>query len=267
MATITRSNPPPSMARSAAWARLAQPEMMAHSCSPSSRSMVLDRAIEQPSDDTATAPVTPAVSSTKWLSSQLKLRHPRSASSALLAAPGVAACFVEAALHAARQVGQELAHLGRRRWTPPGWSGPPGSSPQLGPVVAVAGATTGPRDAPTRPLACARAGRPPRRRGSRTARTPRCGPFRPGRPVARHDRGGLGPGHDGTAAGDRRPAGGVVLRVRSRATAPGRRPARAARRPRPGRRRTRRSPGRPCWPSRRPAAPAGPRAGRAPARR
>ena len=74
MAMMTRSRPSPPERRSDASARLVQPEMMAQSCSPSAGSSVFDRAISRPSDDTATASVTPAVSSTKLLSSQLKLR-------------------------------------------------------------------------------------------------------------------------------------------------------------------------------------------------
>ena len=48
--------------------------MMAASCSALARVRLLDIAISSPSDDTATASVTPAVFSTKPLSSQLKLR-------------------------------------------------------------------------------------------------------------------------------------------------------------------------------------------------
>src|SRR5215471_19288030 len=114
MAMMTRSMPPPVMARSAASARLVQPEMMAHSCSLSLRSSVLERAISRPSDDTATASVTPDVSATKLLSSQLKLRASSvsiGTFSPLVGAAGAGRLLVEATLHAARQARQELLHL------------------------------------------------------------------------------------------------------------------------------------------------------------
>ncbi len=52
------------------------PEMIAASCSADARLRVLDIAMSRPSDETATASLTPAVLSTKPLSSQLKLRAP-----------------------------------------------------------------------------------------------------------------------------------------------------------------------------------------------
>src|SRR5690606_22949875 len=109
------------MAWSAALARLVQPEMIAQSCSPPAWSSVLDRAMSTPSDETATASVTPAVSSTKLPSSQLKFR----ASSVGIVTPRLTRdlrrrLLVEAALDPPDQARQEPLDPGtvdrRRRW-------------------------------------------------------------------------------------------------------------------------------------------------------
>src|SRR5688572_10537998 len=72
MATMICSRPAKSKQREAPCPRLTKPEMIAASCSADARSSELDAAISRPSDDTATASVTPAVWSTKLLSNQLK---------------------------------------------------------------------------------------------------------------------------------------------------------------------------------------------------
>jgi hypothetical protein len=72
MVTITCSSPSKPKHVGGAVAEADQAEMMAASCSAPARSRLLDIAISSPSEDTATASVTPAVFSTKPLSSQLK---------------------------------------------------------------------------------------------------------------------------------------------------------------------------------------------------
>src|SRR6266545_7005354 len=74
IATMICSSPEKSKQREAPWPRLTKPEMMAASCSADALSNELEAAMRRPSDETATASVTPAVWSTKLLSSQLKLR-------------------------------------------------------------------------------------------------------------------------------------------------------------------------------------------------
>src|SRR6188472_1186619 len=72
--TITCSSPSNPKHVAAPLPRLTRPEMIAASCSALARFRLLDIAISSPSEDTATASVTPAVFSTKPLRSQLKLR-------------------------------------------------------------------------------------------------------------------------------------------------------------------------------------------------
>src|SRR3546814_1892299 len=74
MATSTCSGPSKPKHCEAPLPRLTMPEMIAASCSAAGRSRLDDIAMSRPSDDTATASDTPAVDSTKPLSSQLKLR-------------------------------------------------------------------------------------------------------------------------------------------------------------------------------------------------
>src|SRR3954454_20807321 len=71
---MTCSSPPSAKHRAVLSARLVMPAMIAESCSAPARSSELDIAINKPSDDTATASVTPGVASTKLDSNQLKLR-------------------------------------------------------------------------------------------------------------------------------------------------------------------------------------------------
>src|SRR4029453_12425595 len=83
IATMICSRPAKAKQRDAPCPGLTKPEMIAASCSADARSSELEAAINRPSEETATASVTPAVWSTKLLSSQLKLR----ASSLRLIAP------------------------------------------------------------------------------------------------------------------------------------------------------------------------------------
>src|SRR3954451_10919830 len=71
---ITWSRPPSAKHRAVLSARLVMPAMIADSCSAPARSSVLDIAISNPSEETATASVTPGVDSTKLDNNQLKLR-------------------------------------------------------------------------------------------------------------------------------------------------------------------------------------------------
>src|ERR671910_3108834 len=74
IATMICSRPAKSKHRDAPWPRLTKPEMIAASCSADARSSELEAAINRPSEETATASVTPAVWPAQLLSSQLKLR-------------------------------------------------------------------------------------------------------------------------------------------------------------------------------------------------
>src|SRR4029450_5017219 len=74
IATMICSRPAKSKHRDAPWPRLTKTEMIADRCAADARSSELEAAINSPSEETATASVTPAVWSTKLLSSQLKLR-------------------------------------------------------------------------------------------------------------------------------------------------------------------------------------------------
>jgi len=74
MVTMTCSSPSNPKQVEAPFPRLTMPEMIAASCSALARVRLLDMAMRSPSEDTATASVTPAVFSTNPFSSQLKLR-------------------------------------------------------------------------------------------------------------------------------------------------------------------------------------------------
>src|SRR4029453_8546112 len=79
-----------------------------------------ERAMSRPSDDTATASVTPAASSTKLLSNQLKLRASFVSDIALLRFPVPLRVRVsQAALHAGRKASQESLDLGGIAAGPP----------------------------------------------------------------------------------------------------------------------------------------------------
>src|SRR5262249_13525684 len=71
---ITCPSAPSAQHRAMLSARLRLPAMIAQGGSAPARSSELDIAISSPSEDTATASVTPGVPSTKLDSSQLKLR-------------------------------------------------------------------------------------------------------------------------------------------------------------------------------------------------
>src|ERR1700690_2906979 len=89
---MTCASPPSAKHRAVLSAKLVMPAMIAESCSAPARSSELDIAMSSPSDDTATASVTPGVESTKLDSNQLKLR-----TSALALKPFVpSACTVNA---------------------------------------------------------------------------------------------------------------------------------------------------------------------------
>src|ERR671911_316003 len=121
IATMICSSPAKLKHRDAPYPRLTKPEMMAASCSADARSSELDAAMSRPSDETATASVTPAVWSTKLLSSQLKLRasslrliSPRSCRSWILLWGGVVPGLVETALNARCEAGQEAVDVSCR---------------------------------------------------------------------------------------------------------------------------------------------------------
>src|SRR5918994_919945 len=121
IATMICSSPAKSKHRDAPYPRLTKPEMIAASCSADARSSELDAAMRRPSDETATASVTPAVWSTKLLSSQLKLRasslrliSPRSCRSWILLWGGVVPGLVETALNARCEAGQEAVDVSCR---------------------------------------------------------------------------------------------------------------------------------------------------------
>ena len=173
--------------------------MMAHSCSPSAWSRLFDRAMSTPSDETATASVTPAVSSTKLVSSQLKLR----ASSVSIVTPRRRAprCPARRGCVARRRPGSV-----RNRWI---------SAPSTGPMMPHPGRP------PQRPPLTPRAAAAPRHvapRGPAARGRWPCGRVRRWAPWRR-----AAPGHDGGA----RPAGGVAgQRVGGPAAGRGRAPRR-----------------------------------------
>src|SRR4051812_38476794 len=96
--------------------RLTRPEMIAASCSADARSSELDIVMSSPSDDTATASVTPAVWSTNVLSIQAKFLTSSRTSALLLVVVVVGVeALGPAALDARGEARQEGVHVVRTR--------------------------------------------------------------------------------------------------------------------------------------------------------